>query len=357
MLSEERIVEIKNKHFVMDRYGENFNFIDFARAIEAAALPEGLVAVPKMPTLAMLDCLRSDITSNLEKRYQAMLAVAPKAQTGVPFKATVIFDDCTKTVEGIMPTQVEKQEPLVGANSGHGHVWERPDGVKARCGGPGICEMCSADLSRRNQAELLQAEHDSDWEQRWPNAETPEPKAENQEQGGGITFEEYAKRKSHLYGPVKDEPVAIVGELYGQTRREVMEKGANIGAYLYLRPQPDLTAEVERLKSMEFDWAKVNAKLTDRIAELEARIPNIPKIEGGCRTLEDWRCLAIHLESQWAGCSYSFNKVAGEQKQRIAELEAEVERLKVKERDCEAQHGDLVRCNRQLHERITALDL
>ena len=32
-------------------------------------------------------------------------------------------------------------------NSGHGHVWERPDGVKARCGGPGICTKCSRDLA------------------------------------------------------------------------------------------------------------------------------------------------------------------------------------------------------------------
>lgn len=23
-----------------------------------------------------------------------------------------------------------------GSNTGHGHVWERPDGVKMRCGGP-----------------------------------------------------------------------------------------------------------------------------------------------------------------------------------------------------------------------------
>lgn len=33
---------------------------------------------------------------------------------------------------------------VVGTNSGHGHAWERPDGVKARCGGPGLCARCSA---------------------------------------------------------------------------------------------------------------------------------------------------------------------------------------------------------------------
>lgn len=31
----------------------------------------------------------------------------------------------------------------LGTNTGHGHVWARPDGVKARCGGPGLCKECS----------------------------------------------------------------------------------------------------------------------------------------------------------------------------------------------------------------------
>lgn len=34
------------------------------------------------------------------------------------------------------------------ANTGHGHVFRRPDGVRARCGGPGICAECSRDAAR-----------------------------------------------------------------------------------------------------------------------------------------------------------------------------------------------------------------
>lgn len=34
-----------------------------------------------------------------------------------------------------------------GTNGGHGHVWARPDGYKARCGGPGLCIPCSLDLT------------------------------------------------------------------------------------------------------------------------------------------------------------------------------------------------------------------
>ena len=35
-----------------------------------------------------------------------------------------------------------------GTNTGHGHVWRRPDGVRMRCGGPGLCSECSADAIR-----------------------------------------------------------------------------------------------------------------------------------------------------------------------------------------------------------------
>lgn len=32
-------------------------------------------------------------------------------------------------------------------NTGHGHVWTRPDGMRARCGGPAICLQCASDLA------------------------------------------------------------------------------------------------------------------------------------------------------------------------------------------------------------------
>lgn len=35
----------------------------------------------------------------------------------------------------------------VGTNSGHGHAWKRPDGVKMRCGGPRICAECAKDAA------------------------------------------------------------------------------------------------------------------------------------------------------------------------------------------------------------------
>lgn len=36
-----------------------------------------------------------------------------------------------------------------GENKGHGHVYKRPDGVQARCGGPRMCTECARDLAER----------------------------------------------------------------------------------------------------------------------------------------------------------------------------------------------------------------
>lgn len=33
-------------------------------------------------------------------------------------------------------------------NSGHGHVFPRTDGVRARCGGPAFCRQCNADWQK-----------------------------------------------------------------------------------------------------------------------------------------------------------------------------------------------------------------
>jgi glutaredoxin len=32
-------------------------------------------------------------------------------------------------------------------NSGHGHVFTRPDGLRMRCGGPSMCDECAKDLA------------------------------------------------------------------------------------------------------------------------------------------------------------------------------------------------------------------
>lgn len=43
--------------------------------------------------------------------------------------------------------------PEWGTNAGHGHVWKRPDGQRARCGGPSICSQCAKDLARSRSCQ------------------------------------------------------------------------------------------------------------------------------------------------------------------------------------------------------------
>ena len=52
----------------------------------------------------------------------------------------------------------------IGTNSGHGHAWPRPDGVKARCGGVAICRECAVDNAmvgrwRKAASSSTAAEH------------------------------------------------------------------------------------------------------------------------------------------------------------------------------------------------------
>lgn len=39
-------------------------------------------------------------------------------------------------------------------NTGHGHVRPRPDGVKARCGGPALCSECARELAGASEGVL-----------------------------------------------------------------------------------------------------------------------------------------------------------------------------------------------------------
>ncbi len=42
-------------------------------------------------------------------------------------------------------------------NTGHGHVWPRADGMKARCGGPEMCGECAKDLAQKQRLDVAAA--------------------------------------------------------------------------------------------------------------------------------------------------------------------------------------------------------
>jgi hypothetical protein len=68
--------------------------------------------------------------------------------------------DCAKGAGDELAAQ--KQESRVGTNSGHGHVWDRPDGMVTKCGGPGICIMCTDDKAHAEQHSAAQKQGGSD---------------------------------------------------------------------------------------------------------------------------------------------------------------------------------------------------
>lgn len=42
---------------------------------------------------------------------------------------------------------IQREMPRYMTNQGHGHVWPRPDGSRARCGGARMCAKCAKDAA------------------------------------------------------------------------------------------------------------------------------------------------------------------------------------------------------------------
>lgn len=47
------------------------------------------------------------------------------------------------------------------SDTGHGHVYPRKDGLRARCGGPALCPQCAKDAVRK-ATEAAQAAADKE---------------------------------------------------------------------------------------------------------------------------------------------------------------------------------------------------
>jgi hypothetical protein len=57
------------------------------------------------------------------------------------------------------------------ATPGHGHVVPRPDGARARCGGPALCSACAKELAAQQQPAATPGQAAYEAFRRWYAAE------------------------------------------------------------------------------------------------------------------------------------------------------------------------------------------
>ena len=70
--------------------------------------------------------------------------------------ATVIRDVAGK-INTFSDRDPEPRRSIWGTNVGHGHVWPRPDGNRARCGGPTHCDLCAQHAEQFNNPDTVSA--------------------------------------------------------------------------------------------------------------------------------------------------------------------------------------------------------
>jgi hypothetical protein len=82
------------------------------------------------------------------KAMQAALAVLNPVVPEWRMRSALMVYEATKGASE------DSEQGGPGSNTGHGHVWERPDGRVYRCGGPRMCEVCARDLANVTQLKI-----------------------------------------------------------------------------------------------------------------------------------------------------------------------------------------------------------
>ena len=75
------------------------------------------------------------------------------------YESAISFDvpctECSKLLDKLLDklyaAEVELEQ-LKRASTGHGHVYPRADGTRARCGGPMLCSECARDFVEKNKS-------------------------------------------------------------------------------------------------------------------------------------------------------------------------------------------------------------
>lgn len=260
----------------------------------------------------------------------------------------------------------------VGANVGHGHVFPRADGVKMRCGGPGLCSECTADASRARAALAQADEKPGDSILCYGCFAKGVGPDHFDEAGKCLVAQAEAKRPEVVARVVHSNPVVLgqCGPLNANDElMTVAQHAASVArwAEMFNRVEQQRDAalvEVERLRESKGDpvgslekcmkvmyerdeHAKRLEAALARVAELEKQEPvaTVAKVPG-----EDWNSLDFHRDLQHmqpgtklyaapvAMAQHSVPDVSGCRRNRSALTDAQMRRLYDNSTEAEKEH-------------------
>lgn len=179
----------------------------------------------------------------------------------------------------------------VNSNTGHGHVFPRPDGVKARCGGPSLCSECVRDYARYAR------EKDASFEAgrvNAPSGTTSEPVAtEPQGSAGESPAPTPLTSKNDICAQLREQ-APLVDRMYADqlmrdaakeierlTRELAVQKGVNDLAYIPHR------ALVESRDALQTRYDKVGAERDRLWAAAEAVLAHFMSTFSDSRAVDD----------------------------------------------------------------------
>ncbi|HEJ9831237.1 TPA: hypothetical protein SMN94_006501, partial [Pseudomonas aeruginosa] len=143
-----------------------------------------------------------------------------------------------------------------GANVGHGHVLPRADGVKMRCGGPGLCSECTADASRARAAlaQPSQSQYEASFEEWLAN----ELEGEDGQPVPAAVCDIAIARRAFNHWPKLEQPAKVGGVRFsaGVSSRLVVEAAQRLYEF---ESTPEKEAERPEVAEVAFVLRNIGA--------------------------------------------------------------------------------------------------
>ncbi|MCD2949338.1 hypothetical protein [Pseudomonas aeruginosa] len=206
------------------------------------------------------------------------------------------WNELDESYRSALSGALETAHPAVeqaGANVGHGHVFPRADGVKMRCGGPGLCSECTADASRARaalaqpsplQSEQAEAERPEVAEVAFvlrnigamdaedidgDNVDLRFEDAEGRDTGCDVSIVEYAEKAADLF----EQHDRIVGAL----RAEITQLRQHKNDYMDAG-QETYRALQNEIREREAEIARLDGLVSSRTTERDAALAEVERL-------------------------------------------------------------------------------